>query len=170
VPVVLRDGSHVTIRPVREADAPLLADGFARLSAESRWMRFLYAKTDLTATELRYLTQVDHHDHEALGAVDRDGRGVGIARFVRDRADGQAADVAVTVIDEWQRRGLGTELLSQLSDRACQEGISRFTGVISAYNAPMAGLLESLRAEPVAREVDTVLYERTLGCQPGDAP
>lgn len=169
-PVVLRDGSRVTIRPVREADAALLADSFGRLSARSRWMRFLTAKTELTAAELRYFTDVDHHDHEALGALDRNGRGVGIARFVRDRADRQAADVAVTVIDAWQRRGLGTELLARLSDRACEEGIRRFTGVISAYNAPMAGLLERLRAEPVLRELDTVTYDFALGCQPGQAP
>jgi RimJ/RimL family protein N-acetyltransferase len=167
VSVVLRDGSRVTIRPVLKADAPLLADGFTRLSARSRWMRFLHAKSQLTEAELRYLTDVDHHDHEAIGAVDRDGRGVGVARFVRDREDGQAADVAVTVVDEWQRRGLGTELLSRLSDRARQEGISRFTGVISAYNAPMAGLLEHLRAEPVSRELDTVSYEVALGRRSG---
>lgn len=166
-PVVLRDGSRVTIRPVREADAALLADGFGRLSARSRWMRFLTAKTELTAAELRYFTDVDHHDHEALGALDRDGRGVGIARFVRDGQDRKAADVAVTVIDDWQRRGLGTELLARLSHRACEEGISRLTGVISAYNAPMAKLLESFRAQPVVREFDTMTYEVALGCQPG---
>ena len=54
-PVVLRDGSAVLIRQVRSADAPLLADGFARLSAASRQMRFLGVKKELSAAELRYL-------------------------------------------------------------------------------------------------------------------
>src|SRR5438477_10495560 len=90
---VLRDGSTVLIRQVQSADAPLLADGFARLSARSRWMRFLTPKQELSPAELRYLTAVDHHDHEALGALDHgDGRGVGIARYVRDAEDPQAAD------------------------------------------------------------------------------
>src|SRR5690349_1593175 len=105
-PVRLRDGSAVLIRPVRPEDAGLLE----------------------SAAELRYFTDVDHRDHEALGALDHArGGGVGIARYIRDREDPHAAEIAVTVIDGWQGRGLGTELLARLSERACQEGIRRFT-------------------------------------------
>ena len=76
--VVLRDGSPVLIRPVQGSDAPLLADGFARLSARSRRMRFLTGKPQLSPAELRYFTEVGHHDHEAIGALNPlDGRGVG---------------------------------------------------------------------------------------------
>ena len=90
-PVVLRDGSAVLIRQVRDTDAPLLADGFARLSAASRQMRFLGVKKELSAAELRYFTDVDHHDHEALGALDlAGGHGVGITRYIRDADDPQA--------------------------------------------------------------------------------
>jgi hypothetical protein len=110
-PVALRDGSLVLIRPVQPADTALLADGFTRLSARSRWMRFLSAKRELSLAELRYFTHIDHHDHEAIGAADwADGRGVGLARYIRDAVDRRAADLAVTVIDAWQGRGLGTEL------------------------------------------------------------
>ena len=69
-PVVLRDGSTVLIRQVHSADAPLLADGFARLSARSRQLRFLTPKKELSPAELRDFTDVDHHDHEALGALE----------------------------------------------------------------------------------------------------
>ena len=69
-PVVLRDGSAVLIRPVRSGDAPLLADGFARLSVRSRQLWFLGPKQELSPAELRYFTEVDHHDHEALGAYE----------------------------------------------------------------------------------------------------
>jgi len=65
---------------------------------------------------------------------------VGIARYVRDREDPHAAEIAVTVIDGWQGRGLGTELLARLSERACQEGIRRFTAAVAADNAAMTGL------------------------------
>jgi RimJ/RimL family protein N-acetyltransferase len=163
-PVVLRDGSTVLIRPVRSADAPLLADGFARLSARSRQLRFLTPKTELSPAELRYFTDVDHHDHEALGALDHpDGRGVGIARYIRDADDPQAAEIAVTIVDDWQGRGLGTELVAQLSERARSAGIRRFTALVAADNPAMAGLLRNVRADLVRRERGALHYEITLG-------
>jgi RimJ/RimL family protein N-acetyltransferase len=166
-PVRLRDGSAVLIRPVRPEDARLLEDGFAGLSDRSRRMRFLGPKAGLSAAELRYLTDVDHRDHEALGALDHArGGGVGIARYVRDREDPYAAEIAVTVIDGWQGRGLGTELLARLSERACQEGIRRFTAAVAADNAPMTGLLRNLGADVVGREFGTLEYEMALACVP----
>jgi RimJ/RimL family protein N-acetyltransferase len=165
-PVVLRDGSAVLIRPVRRADAPLLADGFARLSARSRRLRFLSPKRELSPAELGYFTDVDHHDHEALGAVDHaDGRGVGVARYIRDAADPRAAEIAVTVIDDWQGRGLGTELVAQLSERARSEGICRFTALVAADNPAMARLLRNVRADLVRREHGALQYEIMLGSE-----
>jgi len=166
-PTTLRDGSTVLIRQVRAADAPLLADGFARLSARSRQMRFLGPKTTLSAAELRYLTEVDHHDHEALGALSPvDGRGAGIARYIRDPDDPGAAEIAVTIADDWQGRGLGTALLTRLSDRARQAGIGRFTATVSADNAVMTRLLWKMGAELTGRSRGTVDYEVAL--QPVD--
>ena len=163
-PVVLRDGSQVLIRQVQPADAALLADGFARLSTQSRWLRFLTAKQELSLADLRYLTQIDHHDHEAIGAVNRaDGRGVGVARYIRDAADPEAADVAVTVIDDWQRRGLATELLTQLAMRAREEGIRRFTALVVADNTAVARLLWRAGARLVCRDSDTLEFEVVLG-------
>jgi RimJ/RimL family protein N-acetyltransferase len=167
--VRLRDGSKVLIRPVRSGDAPMLADGFARLSPQSRWMRLLGTKTSLSAADLRYFTEVDHHDHEAIGALSAaDGRGVGIARYVRDSSDPQSAEIAVTIVDDWQGRGLGTELLARLSDRARQAGIDRFTALVGAENAAMAGLLRKMDACLVGRGPGTVEYEVALVIPPGD--
>jgi RimJ/RimL family protein N-acetyltransferase len=167
--VVLRDGSKVVIRQVHRDDAPLLADGFARLGPESRRLRFLRRKDELSAAELRYFTDVDHHDHEALGALDHAaGGGVGIARYVRDASDPQSAEIALTVVDDWQGRGLGTELLAQLSSRARAEGIRRFTALVSADNAAMTALLRRLCADPVHREHGTVEWEITL--MPSESP
>ena len=162
-PTTLRDGSTVLIRQVRGTDAPLLADGFARLSARSRRMRFLSTKTTLSAAELRYFTDVDHHDHEALGALSpADGRGVGIARYIRDPDDPRAAEIAVTIADDWQGRGLGTELLVRLSDRARQAGIGRFTATVSADNVAMPRLLWKMGAEMSGCSRGTVDYEVAL--------
>lgn len=161
--VVLRDGSQVLIRPVQGSDAPLLADGFTRLSARSRQMRFLTGKPQLSPAELRYFTEVDHHDHEAIGALNPlDGRGVGIARYIRSADDPQAAEIAVTVVDEWHQRGLGTELLTRLSDRARRAGIRRFTALADAENRAVIGLLRKMGAELVRRGRGTVDYEIML--------
>jgi RimJ/RimL family protein N-acetyltransferase len=157
----------VLIRQVRGTDAPLLADGFARLSARSRQLRFLGPKKMLSAAELRYLTEVDHHDHEAIGALSpAEGRGVGVARYIRDPDDPGAAEIAVTIADDWQGRGLGTELLVQLSDRARQAGIGRFTATVSADNVAMTRLLWKMGAELTGRSRGTVDYEVAL--QPAD--
>ena len=162
-PVALRDGSKVVIRQVQSTDAPLLADGFARLSPQSRQMRFLTRKKELSRAELRYFTDVDHHDHEALGALNHaDGRGVGIARYIRHTEDPRAAEIAVTIVDDWQGRGLGTELLARLSGRARQEGIHRFTALVADDNVAMAGLLRNMSASLVGRSRGTVEYEITL--------
>ena len=158
----LRDGSRVLVRPVRASDAPLLADGFARLSARSRHQRFLAPKARLSAAELRYLTDVDHYDHEALGAVDLAGNGVGIARYIRSQRDPRAAEVAVTVVDAWQGRGLGLELTRQLSDRARHAGICRFTALVTADNNAVAGLLRALSARLTARDHESLEYEIPL--------
>jgi RimJ/RimL family protein N-acetyltransferase len=161
--VVLRDGSQVLIRPVQSDDAPLLADGFGRLSAESRWTRFMTVKKELSPAELRYFTDLDHHDHEALGALGHgDGRGVGVARYIRSPRDPHAAEIAVTIVDDWQRRGLGTELLAQLSDRARQEGVHRFTALVAADNVAVAGLLRNVCASLVCRGSGILEYEIAL--------
>jgi RimJ/RimL family protein N-acetyltransferase len=164
--VLLRHGSQVLIRQVRSTDAALLADGFTRLSPESRRLRFLIPKKELSAAELRYFTEVDHHDHEALIALSQpDGRGVGIARYIRDAEDGKAAEIAVTIVDEWHRRGLGSVLLAQLAERAEQEGISRFTALVAADNTAVIGLLHNMSPDMriVSREYGTTQYEIRLG-------
>ena len=151
------------VRPIRDTDALLLAEGFARLSDQSRRMRFLGKKEELSEGELRYYTDVDHHDHEALVALDpADGRGVGVARYVRDGDDPRAAEIALTVADEWQGLGLGAELLGRLSYRARQEGVCRFTAVVASDNVPMGKLLRNVGAVQVRRGPGTVDYEIAL--------
>ena len=80
-------------------------------------MRFQASLADLSDKQLSYLTAVDHHDHEALIALDPDTEdAVGVARFVRV-SDG-VAECAIAVADDWQGRGVATELLDRLVDRA----------------------------------------------------
>ena len=161
--VALREGSRVLIRPVHSTDAALVADGFARLSPRSRQLRFLTAKKQLSGAELRYLTDVDHHDHEALVAVNpADGRGVGIARYIRHAGDPHAAEIAVTIVDDWQGRGLGTELVTRLSGRARHAGIRRFTALVAEGNTAVARMLRNSSASLAGRGPGTAEYQIPL--------
>jgi len=151
----------VQLRAIRPSDAGELIAIFDGLSNQSRWLRFLAAKPRLLPRELRYFTEVDHHDHEAIIALGRrDGRGLGVARYVRLLDDPACADVAVAVVDAWHGRGLGRALLSQLVERARDEGVHRFAATVSAQNTAMTGLLQGASlARPPVREFGTIEYE-----------
>ncbi len=143
--VTLRDGARIRVRPIEPDDKPVLQRGFERLSQESVYKRFLSPLTELRPMDLVYLTEVDHHDHEALIAFEEQtGEPIGVARYVRSAADPASAEFAITIVDDWQRRGVGTELMSQLTERAREEGVSRFTALLLAENHEMRGLLEKL--------------------------
>jgi GNAT superfamily N-acetyltransferase len=160
-PIVLRDGSRVRLRQGHSSDKELLLRGFERLSPESRYRRFLAAMPELSDEKVRYLTEVDHHDHEAIIALDEQtGEGIGVARYVRDPQRRDVAEVAVTVIDDWQGKGVGTLLLEVLSARAREEGITTFTALMLATNQEMMDLLEALGpVRIVDREAGTIEIE-----------
>jgi GNAT superfamily N-acetyltransferase len=133
----------LAVREIRPDDKPLIAAGVSRLSPRSAYRRFLSAKPSLSAAELRYLTEVDGFHHYALVAVSGEAI-VAVARYVRLREDPSAADVAVTVCDELQGRGLGKALGLLLADAARERGVERFTADILAENVPARRLMRAL--------------------------
>jgi GNAT superfamily N-acetyltransferase len=167
--VALRDGSRVRIRPIEPADREGLAEGFARLSPDSRYRRFLVPKPQLTEQDLDRFTRLDHHDHEALVAIDVEtGTGVAVARYVRT---GPArAEPAVAVADDWQGRGLGTVLLDALTDRARQEGVTAFRATVLATNAPALALLGGAGKATQTREGREIVVDVALPEAPGAGP
>jgi len=143
--ITLRSGHRVLVRAIRPADAPGLVEAFEQLSETSRYRRFFTVKPRLPEQSVAYFTNVDHHDHEALVAVaPGSGQLVGVARFIRNPAEPDQAEAALTVIDSWQQRGLGTALLRELAQRAEEEGIRQFTAEILAENRPMLTLAHRL--------------------------
>jgi GNAT superfamily N-acetyltransferase len=170
-PIALRDGSRVRIRRLRDSDRELLLRGFRRLSPESRYRRFLAPTPSLSDGTVRYLVEIDHRDHEALIAVDEQSReGVGVARYVRDPARPEAAEVAVTVVDDWQGRGLGTLLLEAITIRAREEGVDTFTALMLVDNRQMMDLLQRLGAVRVvdraAGAVEVEVHLPAIGVSP----
>jgi GNAT superfamily N-acetyltransferase len=141
-PIVTPEGTRLVIRPVGPEDKPLIADGFERLSARSRYRRFFRPLDRLSARDLAYLTEIDHHDHEALAALDpATGQLIGVARYVRSDAPDEA-EVSVVVGDPWQRRGVATALLEHLVERARAEGVRNFVALVMDENVEALKLFE----------------------------
>ena len=141
----LQSGDVVLIRPIRNDDASALAAAVEQLSEQSRYRRFHSAAPRMDAPMLGYLTDIDHHDHEALVAV-APGSGdiIGVARFIRDTTTPDTAELAIVVVDAWHRQGLATLLIRQLAQRATALGIDHFTAEILADNIPTRGLINRL--------------------------
>ena len=151
MPETLKDGSPVEIRPLEPHDRGALSAGFERLSPESRYRRFFGPMPELSERTLDYLTRLDHHDHEALVAIDpATGDGVGVARYVRTGPE--SAEPAIVVVDDWQGRGLASRLLGELADRARAEGIQRFDAPVLAGNREAIAVLERLGPTRMRRE------------------
>lgn len=143
----LRDGTRVLIRMVEPEDKDAFVEGFSRLSTRSRYLRFHTGIEELSDEQLAYLTEVDGVDHVAWVALDLDDpeqRGIGVARFVRVEGEPSVAEAAVTVLDSFQGRGLGTTLLHVLADTAVRHGIATFRAYVLGENRPVLRMLESL--------------------------
>ena len=142
--VLLNDGTQVTLRLLIPADRSLLAHGMDNFSPESRYHRFLGAKSILNDAELRYLTEIDGVDHFAIGGLRGPDEGVGVARFVRFGQDHAVAEPAISVLDSYQNNGLGRLLFIRLMAAARERGIQRFHGSMLSDNEPMKRLLHSV--------------------------
>jgi GNAT superfamily N-acetyltransferase len=146
--VTLADGARIVVRSIEPEDMHDLALGFQRLGALSRFRRFRERIDHLTQQQLIELTHVDHESQEALVALDAaTGEGVGVARYVRVPGDPTRAQVACTVLDSWQHRGVGSALVERLAARARAAGIERCTALILLGNEPARRLLAHVAEE-----------------------
>ena len=167
----LNDNTMVFLREIRPDDKQKLADGLATLSEESVRRRFLGPKPTLSTSELRYLTEVDGHDHYAIVATGDEDEIVAVGRFVRLAEDPGAAEAAITVCDSLHGRGLGSLLARRISDAARDRGVERLTASIASDNRPAIKLMrridERLAGAPVGSSV-TELVARLAMPEPDE--
>jgi ribosomal protein S18 acetylase RimI-like enzyme len=143
----LADGTRVHVRPIVPEDEPLLIEAVAAMSERTVYFRFFSPLKRLPDALAHRLAVVDYNDRFALvGTTHRpDGkeRIVGVARY--DRVQGtDVAETAVAVVDEFQRRGLGSALLTILGKVARDHGIKTFTLIVLPENQQMLGLLRKM--------------------------
>jgi RimJ/RimL family protein N-acetyltransferase len=143
--IVLEDGTRLRVRPIEPGDRDSFAALFDALSLESRRRRFLSPKPALTAGQLKYLTDVDHVNHEALAAIDEtSGAIVGVSRYAAYQPGAGVAEVAFEVADALQGRGVGAALAERVVRRARENGFERLVATTLWENLAARALLRRL--------------------------
>ncbi|WP_282063849.1 GNAT family N-acetyltransferase [Roseobacter litoralis] len=145
--VEVRDGYRVSLRDVVPDDGDLIELGFDRLSKRSRFFRFMVAKKRLTGREVEQFAALNTADHTAFGALcmrASRAQAVGIARYIRTSGEHHAAEIAITVVDAFQNRGVGTLLLGVLAKVAKAHGITEFLALVAKENDAIQHLLREL--------------------------
>jgi GNAT superfamily N-acetyltransferase len=187
VTAVLADGTEVELRPVGPDDKPLLEQGMAMLSPASRRLRFMSPIEHLSRSQLAYLTEIDHESHLAWGMTAA-GQPVAVGRLVRLAGSPEVAEIAITVVDEWQRRGIGQILVRVLAEIGRSVGIERFAfealpeneGIVRLLgrfgashefgDGIVSGSLEIALIEPVAFLSGNILELATAARRFGNPP
>jgi len=139
--IVLRDGSTVSVRPAVNEDVPALETFFRELSPESRYQRFLGPITPNRAAIAGMIPAADA-EGLCLVALSR-GRIAAVAAFYTRHGDPHRAEVAFTVSDALQGRGIGTRLLDRLAAAARARGVDTFDADVRGDNSAMLEMFAS---------------------------
>jgi protein lysine acetyltransferase len=140
IPIRVRDGTQLLLRPVLPGDRERTVHGHVHFSSETLYRRFMTARAPTPAL-MHYLAEVDYIDHFVWVVTDG-SHPVADARFVRDHDDPTAAEIAFTVGDAYQGRGIGSFLIGALSIAAKVDGVERFSARMLSENAPMRAIMD----------------------------
>jgi len=159
-------GETVTIRPIRMTDVGMEGDFVRHLSPESKHFRFLGGVSELPADELRRLCDVDgNHTMAFVATVRREDREVeiGVSRYAQN-SEADVREIAVTVADEWQHKGLGGVLMRRLIEAAKINGVRQLYSIDLASNTAMAALARELGMRSVRDPSDSnqLIYSLAL--------
>jgi RimJ/RimL family protein N-acetyltransferase len=163
-----RGRREVTLRAIAATDAPEIVQAFERLSAESRYSRFMQHKKQLNSAALeRGVRPRPGHDFAFVATVPAaDGIDiVGAAQYVRAvEGNDKTCEFAITVAEDWRGSGLATQLLASLVRRARRDGYKTMEGWVIAENTAMLALARKLRfeVEPVPGGATVLRVHRAL--------
>ncbi|HSD42827.1 MAG TPA: GNAT family N-acetyltransferase [Burkholderiales bacterium] len=147
----------ITIRPIRAEDKGLIVEAFRGLEPRSIYLRFFFDKKELSDAELRRLTEPDKAREAVLVATIPTGNGERIVGLGRYTGNEECAQLAFTVEEDFQGRGIATRLLGGLIQLARASGISRFEAHVLAGNGPMLSVLRHSGLPATEREKDGIV-------------
>jgi GNAT superfamily N-acetyltransferase len=158
----LNDGRPVCIREVRREDEQRLKEGIARLSPQSRYLRFFSGMREAPQPVLDLLLDVDGHDHIAWGAIGSEMPGepaLGVVHAFRDDEDPATAEFSVAVVDEYHGLGVARLLTAVLLYECRREGFDQLTVHILAENRSAMALARLLGARFTGRDAGVSEFE-----------
>ena len=163
----LSDGRAVSIRPIRPDDIEMEQAFVRHLSEESRYSRFMSHLLELSASKLKYFTEIDYDRHLALVAVAmQDAREVevGVARYVALPQAG-SCEFAIVVDDAWHGSGVASILMAALIDAARERGFMTMEGTVLTTNPRMLKFMRRLGFAVLfdAEDPGTLRVVRPLG-------
>lgn len=150
VNTILESNIPILIRILQPEDKELIKEGFSKLSARTRFLRYHSASIKLTNQDLDRLTQNNQKNCLAIGACDlttQTPRGMGVARYISYEESPDKAELAVVVVDEYQGKGLGSLLLDLLIALARQNGINILYAHVMPENSTMIKMLRKYNAQ-----------------------
>ena len=152
------NGRNFSIASLTPADRAQIQAGLRYMSHESIRNRFMGSKKEFTEKELDYLTSLDGWNHYALGVEEADAphRGVAVIRMVRSESKPDEAEVAITIIDEYQKLGLGSFLLDLMVLAAKERDIFYFSFTFLPQNEGIVRLIEKKGVPWLKRSHDSV--------------
>jgi GNAT superfamily N-acetyltransferase len=130
-------GQRFHVRPVTQLDRNLFQRGYHELSEKSRYLRFFAVRSKLSDAQLDYLTKVDGINHVAWGILDEsetEPKPVAVGRFVKLNQEPDVAELAITVVDAYQKKGLARILYAALNIVAARVGVKAFRGYVLEEN------------------------------------
>jgi acyl-CoA hydrolase/GNAT superfamily N-acetyltransferase len=163
----VKDGSQVFIRPIRPDDEPLMKEMFYSFSERTRYLRFHGAMKALPHNRLQVFCNVDYEEEMALiGLTGEPGDEdvVAVGRYLHDAAE-SSAEVAFTVRDDWQNKGLGTALFDRLVEIGREKGIKVFHAEVLPENVPMLNVFHHSNCR-VTTSTEGGIVHVTIGLSP----
>ncbi len=146
----LRDNTYLCFKKLEKDDREKFIEGFQKLSKASVYHRFFGFIKELSDEQLEEFLNTDTKNHVAWAAFDiekDDFSGVGVGRFKRSETSQREAELALTVIDEYHGKGVGTILLAILYYLAGKLEIDIFTGIMLSDNAKLIRRFKELGAK-----------------------
>lgn len=171
--IALSDGTPVVIRPIRPDDAPRLQAAFQRLTAESVYLRFLETLKQLPDKQARELSHLDYIQRMALVAETVENGEEAIIGVARYSMVGEArpglAEIAIVVVDDYQNRGVGSQLLKRIVRYAREHGVKGFLGTIHHTNARIMRFIQRSNLPTRRKVLEPGVWEVCVSLEDGDA-